>query len=280
MTVLGKVMVFFVLVLSLVWTWLTMNAFVTRTNWKTQYDAAAKELQAANAALDAQAKYYEGQRQAADVTAGQQREEIGRLRQQVAALTKDKDDATAKLTAKLAAEQEADAPTRALQNEKVKLQNQVDLLQAETTKSEQRVNESLIARQKALDDKLQAEIDRDAARRRADQLATVIDRQNDRSGGPGSGTPAVDEGFRATVLSVAGNGEEVEISLGANADLKKGAVLQVYRNKPEPKYVGQLQVTRVEPYSAVGRFIPRAGVRRPTGDDLPRKDDTVAGAIR
>jgi hypothetical protein len=84
----------------------------------------------------------------------------------------------------------------------------------------------------------------------------------------------VDANFRATVTTV--SGDQVEINQGFNAGLQRGARVSVSRLQPQPKYVGDLEITHVDAFTAVGRFIPRAGVRSPSGDDLPRKGDTVS----
>ncbi|HJZ54462.1 MAG TPA: hypothetical protein VKE74_05865, partial [Gemmataceae bacterium] len=44
MTWLGKILAVMVLLLSLVWVWLTAVTFATRTNWKTRYDEVQASL--------------------------------------------------------------------------------------------------------------------------------------------------------------------------------------------------------------------------------------------
>ena len=46
MTPLGKMLAIFVFLLALVWAWLTVNTFVSRTNWKAEADKFQKQAQA------------------------------------------------------------------------------------------------------------------------------------------------------------------------------------------------------------------------------------------
>ncbi|MBI3464360.1 MAG: hypothetical protein HY000_15085 [Planctomycetes bacterium] len=52
-------------------------------------------------------------------------------------------------------------------------------------------------------------------------------------------------------------GKFVEISLGSDDGLRKGHKLQVYRIKPQGKYVGQIEIADLDPERAVCRIIPQ-----------------------
>lgn len=272
MTVLGKILVFFVLFLSLVWSALTVNAYVTRTNWKNALDATAKKLDEAAASARNQKDYADAQKAAADAALAGRDEEIRNLRQQLGAIQKSLDDARQQLTAKTAAQQDQDTPTKLLQNTIAKLENQVNQLQASQNAAEQRVNTAVVGEQKAKDAQLTAEIDRDASRRRAEELEKLLLRASGQSGVAGTvQRPQVHEDFKATVESV--TEDLAEISLGAGAGVQKGAELAIYRSG-ENRYLGKLIITQVGPYSAVGQFQP---VRR---GEAVKKGDTVIASIR
>lgn len=83
-------------------------------------------------------------------------------------------------------------------------------------------------------------------------------------------TPAKD--IRGKVTAVAADGL-ARISVGSDAGVEVGNVLQVYRVTPAPSYLGTLKVTEVKPKEAVGRFTP-ANPRM-----LIQKDDDVASGI-
>lgn len=270
MTILGKVLVFFVLILSLAWTALTVNAFVTRTNFKKALDDANKKLDEAAASARNQQKYASDIADTAAVALAQKDEEIKRLTQKVSAETTARATAEKQLADKQAGQIDLNGQLALSQSNVAKTQAQVDQLQKSQTELEKRANDSQIAAEKAKDDKLQAEIERDAQGRRANQL----EQAKLKGSGGIDAAPEVPADFKATVTAV--TGDQIEINLGANAGLQKGSILSISRTKPEPKYVGQLVITTVRPFDAVGRFVPRAGVRSPSGPDLPAKDDTAS----
>jgi hypothetical protein len=82
----------------------------------------------------------------------------------------------------------------------------------------------------------------------------------------------VPEGLRATVEKV--EGDFVTISLGADALIRAGAVLDVVRYGDQATYLGTLTVSHVSPKEASGQFSAKDG---PTakGAALPRVGDTV-----
>lgn len=277
MTALGKILVFVVLVLALVWNALVVNAYVTRANWKTELDKTAKKLSEASESANAERARSDRTREAADAVIAQLKEEIGRLRTSEKTLADNLKDAQDKIAAAQtagAALQTRDTQEKANAQ---KTQQQVDVLQKELSASEKKANDALIGEQKARNDALQAKINEEAAKRRADELEGTVLKMKDPNlgkGGVGSIRPQVDKDFKATVTSVDGN--DVVINLGANARLQKGAVLSISRYKPEAKYVGTLTITSVDPFYAVGRFTAPATVARPGPNDLPKAGDTVS----
>jgi multidrug efflux pump subunit AcrA (membrane-fusion protein) len=277
MTALGKILVFVVLVLALVWNALVVNAYVTRVNWKTELDKTqAKLVQAADAANSERAKA-DRTREAADAVIAQLKEEIARLKTSETTLTASRDDYEKKLAA--AQKVEAEAQTRDTQEKAnaQKTQKQVDVLQKDLDASEKISNDRLIAEQKAKNDALQAKINEESAKRARDELEGKLLKLNDPNlgkGGVGSIRPQVDKDFKATVTSV--EGTDVVINLGANARLQKGAVLSISRYKPEAKFVGTLTITSVDPFYAVGRFTAPANVAKPGPNDMPKAGDTVS----
>jgi hypothetical protein len=49
----------------------------------------------------------------------------------------------------------------------------------------------------------------------------------------------------------------VTVSVGSDAGLSKGNTLEVYRLKPEPSYLGTIQILDVRPNEAVARPVDR-----------------------
>ena len=97
-------------------------------------------------------------------------------------------------------------------------------------------------------------------------------------------SPTVPAGFKGTVQRIEGtakdlaNGREVwvEITPGADAGLKQGAILTVRRMAgASGKYLGTITLVRVNAKDAVGRFSP-ANPRGVEADDLPKPGDELA----
>jgi hypothetical protein len=291
MTILGKMLVFLILVLALVWNALVVNAYVTRTNWKAEAERAQKSAQEAAAAANQMKTQLDEEREAAADARRALREENERQYEQVKLLQ----DRNTTLTnrygeASKQLEQVAakDAQYQANLN---KLTLQVDSL-----------NSQVSALEKAVDDKTKSEnaalVAANESRLRADALAQQNERlqarvteqarmiaEMERNGGrrgdpfdPNRATPAP-EGFRGTILKVdppaqRGGDYLITLSPGADAGLQAGARLNISRLKPVPKFVGYVEILSADPKQAVGRFIEPKG-RLIGRDDLPREGDTL-----
>lgn len=272
MTILGKILVFFVLFLSLVWSGLTVNAYATRANYKAALDDAVAKMNAAVEGAKAHDKYAQSLKAASDTSIQNLTAQVKALSTDVNALDAKLKDATDAQNKMIVEKQNEDKLRTLQQNENQKLTAQVEVLTKEQARLEKAVNDSTLAAQKAKDAQLQAELDKAAAERARDDAVTQANAA--RRGGALAGVPTVPAGFQATVTNV--SGDQVEISLGVNAGLATGAVLDLSRTKPDARYLGQIVITRADPFGAVGRFVPRAGVRRASGDDLPRKGDLAS----
>jgi hypothetical protein len=276
MTALGKILVFVVLLLALIWNALVVNAYVTRMNWKTELDKTTKQMKEAADAANAERTKADRTREAQDAVITQLRGEIDRQKTQIAALTTAKTDADEKAAAFQKTEDATQNRDTTEKANAAATQKQVDRLQAELDKSEKAKNDALIAEQKAKNDALASKIESDSQKRRADELESkllVIRDPNRGAGGVGAIKPQVDKDFRATVKEV--NGDMVVITLGANAKLQPGAVLQIARYTPTAKYVGSITIKSVDPFYATGRFTPPAGAAKPGADDMPKPGDEV-----
>jgi predicted RND superfamily exporter protein len=277
MSALGKVLVFVVLLLALVWNALVVNAYVTRVNWKTELDKTQKKLVETAEAANSERQKADRTREAADAVVAQLKEEIVRLRASEKTLSESLESAKSTLSTVQKTEEGTQTLDQIEKANAQKTQKQVDTLQTELNKSEMDKNKALIKEQVAQNRQLEAEIKQKSAERRAEELEAKLLKANDPNFGKGVGSirPQVDKDFKATVLKVDAAGDVV-ISLGANARLQKGAVLQLSRYKPEAKFVGTLTITSVDPYNAVGRFTAPATIAKPGPNDLPKAGDTVS----
>jgi hypothetical protein len=266
MTAIGKMLLFMVLVLSLVFNGLVVNAYVTRSNWKKLADEQRATAKKAAEAVKAMQKLLEEERAATADALRRAREERYQYEQLYqkektaaesfrATVTKSLVEARKDNTTQISAQALADS-----------LQKQVDDLSREVTRLLEENNNLVKQREIAITAKEQAEIEANAQQKRANQLEVDLRRATDliqqyKTGGrptlPGELRAAAPEGFRGTVRTYQDG--YVAFTPGLDAGLQKNATLKVYRLQPEPKYLGRVVVIQVDPKEAVGRFIPAQG---------------------
>ena len=282
MTALGKMLVFLVLLLSLVFNGLVVNAYVTRTNWKHVADENKATAQNAASAVQAMESLLESERAAAAEALRRAREE----RYQYEELyTKEKnagEGLRSTLDVSMSAARKDSATQVAAQALVDSLQKQVDNLTKDLTSMRGDNDQLVTTTEQATIAQTKAEIEAAAQQARADQLEDQLRKANDlisrlkRGGGAvnplGEGMAAAPDSFRGTVRAYKDG--YVAFTPGLDAGLRKGATLDVYRLLPEPKYLGQVVVVQVDPKDAVGRFIPAGGAGA-GATALPKLGDEV-----
>jgi len=288
MTILGKLLTFLILVLSLIWNGLALNAYVTRTNWKAESDRQAKNAAASAESANKMKTLYDANQEASEDSKRVLREETYRLYDQNAKLATAQNDLNKRFKEYYEATQTANVEAK-------KLQQNVDKL----TEENKLQREALDKYQKELDDKTKSEesakvvansalLSAAAEKQRAERLSERVRELSDqledykRNGGktptPGQLTPPAPEGFRGTVTKVdaptkTGGDYFVTFTPGGDVGLKAGAELSISRIKP-PKYIGKLVVLIVDPKEAVAKFVPPPGVK-PGPDDFPKINDAI-----
>ncbi len=288
MTILGKLLTFLILVLSLVWNGLALNAYVTRTNWKAESERSAKTATVSAESANKMKTLYDANQEASEDAKRVLREETYRLYDQNKKLADAQNDLNKRFKEYYEATQTANVEAK-------KLQQNVDKL-AEENKLQR---EALDKKEKELDDKTKSEesakvvanaalLSAASEKQRAERLKEVVERlaadiENlKRNGGktlpPGTESPPAPEGFRGTVVKVdaplkTGGEYLVTFTPGGDVGLKPGAELSISRVKP-PKYVGKLVVLIVDAKEAVAKFVPPPGIR--VGPDtIPKVDDVI-----
>ncbi|HEY2784174.1 MAG TPA: hypothetical protein VGJ05_04290 [Fimbriiglobus sp.] len=280
MTALGKILAIFVLLLSLVWCGLVVSGHVARTNWKTEAEKYRKSAQeaatAANEAraeMDKQAKAYAGQ---IAILTGDKKS----LAAQIATLdtTNQKQNGDIQQLLTLLNKYKTDSALAQANLTQAGKQN--DILFTKQAETEKQRDNALTAQKNAEANALSIKLEADGIKKQNEryqnQLITQADQLRDlRTGGNrpgGARVVPVPESIRGTVDRV--NGEYVSISVGADADVREGAVLDVVRYGDKPMYLGSLTITEVQPKKSVGLFQSKDG---PTakGDALPKSGDTV-----
>ncbi len=302
MTVMGKILVIVNLVFSLVTGALLIVVFATRTNWKTENQRLAGEIknyasarQEAVNERDAERKDSEDKRRTllanlsrelnipvdqqksldqvyTDMVAGNKT-----LQQQQQAALKAERDKTAKadLDAKLAQTnlQNITAVNQRLQNEIVGLQGDVDKRNQKIT---QLLDESKSWHDRYVDADIRAKsaLDRNSnLMQQLEQAYKEIERLKAQVGGArdanGTASNPPPEDVHARVKAIDSQSGYITIDQGSDAGINKDNTLEVYRLKPEPKYLGTIRIVAVNAHEAVGRPVTnqRKGLIQ-VGDDV------------
>ena len=282
MTVIGKMLTFLILVLSLGWFYLTANAYVARVNWRAEakrYQEEATKMH--DAAEKANAVILAGRDAATD-----DRKALLAERDRQAATIKILTDSQKDLGALYAAAF-TDAQNKSA--DAAKLQANIDQLLLEKKNADEKLaknladlNEYTLRTNRAIADQSKAELETKALRAQnesqREQIARLQQQLEDvrqgRTGGTGS-QPAP-QGFRATVKTFDPNRLFTEINQGLDSGVARGMVLGVSRiENGGGTYLGTLTLISLDAKTAVGRFAPAPGQAR-NPNSYPRPGDLVA----
>jgi uncharacterized phage infection (PIP) family protein YhgE len=293
MSWIGKILAVLVMVLALVWMWFTASVYAARTNWRTQAVAYKDALKDAVTARESEYRTYLAER---DALARQVKSEQTRADGLAAQLEKAKDE-VAKTAAQLAAQNDAatklgvqtaelQANLTAQQGRADKLGNRVNELENEKVQLTITAEKAVKNQQAAETLTKQAQADKLNADKKVEELSNQLAdaRASGFTGGGGSGgaslfaprpTP-IREGTRGTVESY----QEgiLQITLGIDHGVTKGATLDVFRTGADAKYLGTVVIDRAYPQSSVGTFRPadvRRNVRQLRPEELPKAGDRV-----
>jgi hypothetical protein len=295
MTWLGKILTIVVMLGALVWAYLTIQAFVLRTNWKVErdkYKAAYEEAKAKR--QDDYNRYLAGEEALRRQLAYAEARGEG-LNAQVKNLSKTAGEsavATAKLqtifdTSDVAAKQAqanaqgAISEAKAVRTRNIEIE---DKAQALILAAENAKGEATLARNAQ---KLAEAIAGDSAKRIEELTNRVGElRAGGASGGVSPGVlgqlnkppPPVLPNLRGEVTDV--SGDLLTISIGIDAGLAVGTVLDIYRVEGGGRYLGTVRVTdafNLYAKQAVVKFTPasRLPLERLSATDLPKKGDLV-----
>jgi hypothetical protein len=300
MTWLGKIFALLVFVLALANVWFITTVWVTRNNWKVQRDEYKAEYQKS---LDARSAEYAAYRAELEPLKGQ----VQSLRAELAAAQKTREEAEDENRKNKETFTKAVTGFASVTKSGTDVQTKIDANQAINDEALRRSvlleneNTALIVSKATADrEKLAAESGRrraegiaDMAARQVEDLRNMVAELRQAGGDPGravlrragAGEVAVPESLRGTVTHVQDKdpqtgipGELVQISLGLDAGLQRGAVLDLSRETGAPKYLGTVTIDTVYPKYAVGVFRPADAnkpLRRLKPDEFPQVGDTV-----
>ena len=177
MTILGKILVVFVLIFTVVTGALIIKVWVTRTNWRNEYETAVNQIRVSEASRKAEQEAarrdkenYDKELAQATKQVADQKVEITGLNSQIADSKRQRDDVAARSAAELANNQ-------AHTNEMDKLKKERDMdkqLIAQQNAEIVRLNKSNATYR---DEAVQAKISRDQAVERNQKLALLTEQQ-------------------------------------------------------------------------------------------------------
>jgi hypothetical protein len=282
MTVLGKILVFVNLVFSLLTGALIIMVFVTRTNWRTEFESLNKKYGVQRTTIEAYAQDLDS------MTKKKEEKEA-----ELTALRTSTTEAEKGLNAKLAAldtiskqnearAKAAEASLDAAVAEKGRRQQEVEALKAVNADKEKKLGDLEVAIKDFRDRAVGAEISYKAALERNGLLLAQlekVDRENQdlrntqAPGGAGRGLVAGSqppaEDLKGSVLAVDAKSGLLTVSLGTDSGLKVGNTLQVYHLEPKPEYLGTIRIVDANFKYAVARPVaPLQAIQLVKGDTV------------
>jgi len=298
MTIVGKILVFFNLVFSLVVGGFAVMDYTARTHWadgfeklKNQYEAARTNVstyQAENAALVKEKQAFnEKLFNLAGKSAGLEKaDDVDKTAQAVAKVLKAAQEQSEAqktelvgLRSQLAAEKKkvssAETNATAAVEDVSRRQKDVDAmrltLKGETDKNILLVRDNNDLRDRAVAAEIQSKSFKDMNARLESQLqemARDVARLRTSAGGAARG---VARGTNPPPESVEGlveraEGNDLLLSIGSDAGLAKGQTLEVFRLGGAPKYLGRIRIMEVSARQAVGQAVTRMSFPVRRGD--------------
>jgi hypothetical protein len=294
MTVVGKVLVIMCLLLSVLTCGMIALVFVTRTNWKNEYEKVRNVALVAEAAYKTEKlahetdnKAHESREEAKDnenrLLATQNNNHAKEIERQQAQIAIEKGiNKTSQTTNEISSSE--------LNAQKVERDGLAKVAQEQRAlvlETQKQLNEQRLA---ATTQKIEA----DTQRQRANQLLVRVEDLEKNliqatnkltslgvTAGGSSGSllnqppvPAPRD-VKGTVMVVSAQGLMV-VNIGSDSGISAGNKLYVYQMDP-PVYLGEMLVSRTEPKQAVGQFNPKPFAK--PNERLPKQNDIVSTSL-
>jgi hypothetical protein len=286
MTWLGKILTFVVMLAAIIWMYFSVQAYATRTNWKTEYETAKANEKAATAAHTAEINRSRANEDALKRLLVNEQVRTENLQKQIDALA----EANTKNVKEAKIQQDTlKANEVELMKNRANLattNNQMDTIRARNTFLEDQTTRLVLDTEKAKQEMVRAQNQAKLNSAIAEDYAKKIDelqaKLSEMRLGPNlraqleKPPPPLLSNLRGEVERV--EGLLVVLSIGADAGLSKGSVLDLSRLEGGGRYLGTVKVMDLYSKQAVAQFTPaRANVAtellRP--EELPKKGDQV-----
>ncbi|HLN29943.1 MAG TPA: hypothetical protein VK395_19535 [Gemmataceae bacterium] len=278
MTVLGKILAILNLVFSLFVGWLIIVTYVTRTNWHAAYQGIEKQVQVAQqdaTTYHQEADEIRGRYKTLD---NQNKELAEKMKANEEACNVRVQNVTKQLEAVTTESKVSGGSATAVTEELNRRQREADYykgqyagLQEKIKNQEKKVEDM---RATAVEAQLAANSERERNNSLLDQnekLTKELQKAQQNVGsalagssGPRKNPPAED--VEGVVKSTDSQSGYITISIGSDAGIHKGNTLEVYRLKPEPAYLGSIEILAVHTNEAVGKPISRLRGQIQIGD--------------
>jgi hypothetical protein len=283
MTVLGRILVIVNALFSLVAFGLILAVHVSSTNWHAQADLNKKALEVAKANADTYKEEAEAARRVENEATVNARTEFERTkteRDKLAEDVKNWQNRYAQLEAK---DKTTDVSRESLTSELKRRQDEVAQLQQQLAGRDKQMIDLEKQKKELRDRAVTNEIENRSERERNQQLLAqneVLTKELQRAqasgtgvGGGGDRNPPPED-VEGVVTEVDARSGYITISIGSDAGLSKGNTLEVYRLKPDPRYLGTLRIIDVRSHEAVAQVVGGTGRRGQI-----QKGDRVASNI-
>jgi hypothetical protein len=288
MTWLGKILTFVVMIAAVVWMYFTVQAYVTRTNFKTALEKWKASYEAISVARSNEVERNRSSEEALRKQIADVQARADSLQKQISTLEVANKNFVNDFKTQQEVLSKGDVDNTIISANLAANLKELDAVRKRSNELEDKTTQLVIDAENAKREMVKAQNEARLYRSNADDLGKKVEelaQQNNelkQSGGSLRGlldrpAPAVLANLRGEVESVSKDGSTVTLSIGADAGLSKGTVLELSRLTEGGKYLGTVKVIDLEYKKAVAVFTPATSVplSRLKPDDLPKKGDQV-----
>jgi len=288
MTWLGKILTFVVLIVSVVWMFFSVQAYATQVKWHTAVNDFKKRLEESENYRKIELARYQANEDAIKRQYDIETKRTAGLQKELAAAQEANKKFILKVEDQQKAINDSDTKSALLQTNVDGTLKELDASRIRINQLEDKTGDLVFKAEDAKRAMVQAQNDARLARGQAEDLGKkneeLAERLNEyKQGGPGlrqqfdRPPPPVLSNLRGEVVKVNDSGALVTLSIGADAGLSVGTVLELSRLSAG-KYLGTVKIIDLEAKQSTAAFTPaRSNVRisqlRP--EELPKKGDEV-----
>lgn len=290
MTWLGKILTFVVMIAAVAWMYFTVQAYVTRTNWKTALEGWQDSYNKLSKARDIEVERNRANEDHLRRLIENEKTRSEGLQKQIAALSDDHNKFVNEVATQQKVLSQGDIQCVVLQANLDNTIKELDTVRKRNLDLENGKTQLVLDKEYALREKVKAENEAKLFRSNSDELQKkneeLVLQVNEYKLNGGMRNPLVDRppppvlsNLRGEVENVSSKGDLVTLSIGADAGLSKGTVLELSRiDNDGGHYLGTVKVYDLGYKTAIAEFIPKdpkVPFARLKPNELPKKGDLV-----